>query len=179
MMAFFNRYSWKQKNKFLWWGSLLFLVLAYQLSIKKTLSLQQEYRGALGQQVKSQEAAAELAGLKQRIGTMNYDKADRGAGATMVKTEQLNSIATMAEQYQLNLTEVPVTTTVSSNGLQVHYEVYGLQGTYGNLLKGWHMIEQDKSMNLVNVSFRKETNAYTREMELKMYLTTAYTSNLE
>lgn len=174
MKGFFAKYTWQQKNKWLWWGALLFLFIVYQMSIKKTLELRSAYRAANAVQANTQQKEMELSQLKarmQKIGSVGLVGASDNGN---VKVNMLNIVASAAENNGLVIKDVPPTKAVTADGLTVNYDEYCLVGSYKELLQCWYEIEKGKELNLVNVAFRKEANALTKAPELKMYLTTAY-----
>lgn len=174
MKGFWATYTWRQKNRFLWWGSLLFLFIVYQMSVKKTLALRSAYCQASTAQVNMQQKEMELSRLKarkQQVGRVGaIDETNKGN----LKASMLNLVASAADNNQLVIKDVPATKTVAADGLTVNYDEYCIMGSYDKLLQCWYEIEKSKELNMVSVSFRKENNALTKEPELKMYLTTAY-----
>lgn len=174
MKGFWTTYTWQQKNKWLWWGALLFLFIVYQMSIKKTLELRSAYHTARAAQANTQQKETELSQLRarmQKVGSAGFMNASDKGNA---KVNMLNIVASAAESNGLVIKDVPPTKAVTAEGLTVNYDEYCLVGSYNDLLQCWYEIEKGKELNLVNVAFRKELNALTRAAELKMYLTTAY-----
>lgn len=176
MKSFFDNYSWKQKNTFLWWGALLFAFIVYQASIKHTLTLRSTYRNATSLKIANAQTEQELATLKERLShngfNLTYDEQD-------IKAYTLHQVALAAENNRLNVKNVPVTRTISADGLQVHYDAYDLTGSYHDLLKGWYALEQDQKITIVSISFKKENHSVSRQPELKMGLITAHVSREE
>jgi|GEM_PF-1973051 len=179
MKTFFNRYTWKQKNKGLWWGALVFLFIVYQASIKETLAVREAYQQAEQSLAESGQQEQELNRLKARAAKLRLGRNGQAEGAGNLKVNMLALVSAAAEENGIAIKDVPATQTIKANGLEVHYDAYCLLGSYDKLLQCWYELEKGEELNLVNVAFKKELNVQTRQPELKMYLTTAYVGEIK
>jgi len=173
MMKFFNRYSWQQKNRGLWWGALVFLFVVYQLSISNTWALRTAYRDATLALSASEQQAQQLAQLRTRAAQL-IGKEHPADSTQHTAVDQWGTVAATAAQYDVLVKTVPQTQTAAADGLTVHYDQYGLTGSYDDLLQCWYELEKKGEMNIVHVAFKKVMNVQTKEAELNMYITTAY-----
>ena len=178
MNAFFDRYDWWMKNRFLWGAALVLLVLCYQLALKPTLRLRDEYRALkAGEQVREANLRRleELRTKAQQTGWPVGEAAD----AEHDRRPESERIALLAQQRQVTVRNLPVpervgaaTTAPGAAGWHVDYTTYRLAGDFIGLLTLLHAVEQQEDINLLSAAFVKQPNAATREPELILLLRT-------
>ncbi|MEC3882038.1 hypothetical protein [Parapedobacter sp. 10938] len=177
-MGFLNRYDWHMKSRFLWVGGLVFLIACYQLAIKPTIRLRDEYRALkAGEQVREANTLRlnELRTKAQQTGTLAGGVTD---GARDKRSEP-ERIAMMAQKQGVAVRNLPAperlgtaNPTSGAASWYVDYSTYRLEGGFTGLLQVLRDVEQQADINLLSTSFVKQSNPATREPELNLLLRT-------
>lgn len=178
MKGLVDRYDWRMKNRFLWVGALVFLVACYQLAVKPTLRLRDEYRTLkAGEHVReaNMQRVSELRMKAQQTGAL----ASGTAAATYDKRPEPERIASLAQQHGVAVRSLPAPerlgtgdSALGGTGWYVDYSSYRLEGGFKALLHVLRDVEQQADINLLSTSFVKQPNAATREPELILLLRT-------
>ena len=178
MKDFFDRYNWRMKNRFLWVGGFVFMIACYQLAIKPTLRLRDEYRTLkAGEHVREAniQRLNELRQKAQQTGSLVDGATDAGHD----KRPEPERIAILAQQQGVTVRSLPaperlgtVNPELGETGWYVDYSTYRLEGGFMGLLNVLHGVEQQSGINLLSTAFMKQPSPATREPELILLLRT-------
>lgn len=173
MRQFFDRYDWRTKNRILWGASVLFLLACYQLAIKPTLALRQEYNMQRAGEAARQANVAELTRLRaevQQAGPLFERNATDSAVTTALSEPE--RIALMAQRRGVSVRSLPAPELLGAQTLHVYYTEYQLEGLFSGLLQLLQDVERQRGINLLSASFVKQPNPTTRMPELLLQLRT-------
>lgn len=173
MKQFFDRYDWRTKNRILWGGAMVFLLLSYQLAIKPTMGLRGEFNTLQAGETARQANMGVLAQLRakaQQAGPLSGKEAsDTAATAVLSEPER---IALMAQHHGVSVRSLPAPELLGTETLQVFYTEYHVEGLFAGLLQLLHDVERQEGINLLSAAFVKQPNPSTRVPELLLQLRT-------
>ncbi|WP_257667130.1 hypothetical protein [Parapedobacter tibetensis] len=173
MMQRFDRYDWRTKNRLLWGVALLFLLACYQLAIKPTLRLREEYKALEAGEAARQANLQVLEQLRTKARQVGdrlvIDATDAGRDTTTSEPER---IALMAQYHGVNVRNLPSPERLGAETLRIHYTEYQLEGAFTGLLQVLHDVERQQNINLLSASFVKQPNPTSRAPELLLQLRT-------
>jgi len=172
MMPFLDRYSWHTKNRLLWVGALLFLLLCYQLAIKPTLRLRADYKSAQEGKATQQANQALLSRLRsqaKQAGVL-FDGNMPTADSLLSEPER---IAALAQHHGTAMRSMPAPQRLGAEtSLHMDYTEYQMEGSFLNLLQVLHDIERQENLHVLSASFVKQPNPSTRVPELLLQVRT-------
>lgn len=179
-MNWLNKYTWQQRNKGLLVGAIVFLLLAYQLSIRKTIALRNQYYSHLERQELNTLQAAELQRLKSSFngGTGAANMLDPGSTGS-IRTQYFGLMAKVADTHGLELTALPESVTARSESLVLNFDTFTFTGSFHNLLSAWNEVEAQPDVKLISCAIKKERNPESRQPELNLYITLAYATKAD
>lgn len=157
--------TWRQKNKILLVGSLLFAILIYQQAIRKTIELRNHVARQSDNVVSGQQLQEEW--TKLQAVSRQLDGVLQATG----KDVQL-LVYQWAEASGSRVVRIPVPLRQEEQGISLLYQDYGLEGRFAELLRALHYLERDDEVNLVHASFRKELDSQTRQPQLRLHIIT-------
>lgn len=177
-MQFFDRYDWRTKNRILWGAAILFLLASYQLAIRPTLGLREEYNtlqaGETARQVNI-ETLTRLRAKTQQAGQL-FETGGNDADTTASLSEP-ERIALMAQQHGVSVRSLPAPELLGTETLHVFYTEYHVEGPFTGLLQLLHDAERQQGVNLLSAAFVKQPNPTTRMPELLLQLRTVRVAN--
>lgn len=167
-MAFWDKYTWKQRLQALWVFIPLFCLLVYQLSIRPTLALWKQYRAGERATQTIQRDMQELADLQRRwrMSSGTYTAADSSFSS---EKERLSALADLAGVRVLRLPE-PDRFDEGRFSLSIVRSQY--EGHFHQLLTLLHGVEQQTDIQVLNAGFVLRTNTLSRTPELQLDLNT-------
>ncbi|MFC3197340.1 hypothetical protein ACFOET_06925 [Parapedobacter deserti] len=172
MIAFFDRYDWRIKNRLLWAVAALFLVACYQLAVKPTLALRREYHVQRAGEAKRQANLLVLDQLRdqaRRAGRLFAVDTSATGDTALSEPER---IALMAQHCGVHVRSLPAPERLGAETLHLYYTEYQLGGGFEGLLRLLRDVEGQQGINLLSASFVKRAHSTTRAPELLLQLRT-------
>jgi len=172
MISFFNRYSWHTKNRLLWAGALVFLLLSYQLAVKPTLRLRTEYKSLQDGEAARQANLALLNQLRAGANRTGHLFASSTAESDSALSEP-ERIAAVTQHHGAAMRSMPVPKRLGAEtSLHLDYTEYQMEGNFSRLLQVLHDIERQQDLHVLSASFVKQPNPSTRAPELLLQVRT-------
>ncbi|MEC3882003.1 hypothetical protein [Parapedobacter sp. 10938] len=173
MMPLFERYSWHKKYRLLWAGAVLFCLLAYQLAIRPTLRIRDEYRAIVAGETAMQANLKKLADLRNDAFEIDHlldDTVVKGlSGKRLPEPEQ---IVHYAGNNNTQVRKLPVPEWLGTANLRLGYTEYELEGRFIDLLKLLRDVERYQGIHTLGADFKKQLNPTSRTPELILKLRT-------
>ncbi len=169
MIAQWAAYTWKKKNRILWAGSVVFLLLVWLLAVRPTLTLRSTYmelrEGAAGKDA----ALAQLQMLRGKAAEMRlHEKAD---GNQQDKPE-VEWMAGWAASQGVRLLQIPLPDRLTAHDVTVNFQAYKLEGGFKQLLRFLEAVGKERQIRVLSAVFRKELDPHTRLPRLCLQLHT-------
>ncbi len=160
--------TYKSKNILLITGFILVLVLSYQLTISKTVTLKQEYNTLKKEAQLFKNTPKQLSLLKQKQkyydSLLNKHQIKSGS----IQNNLLKTINTYAYNNKLKVIRFLEPHTSKSNDLIIKTHQFTVQGDYNTILKLIHRLEQQtKFGEIINLHFYKKKNFKTNTYYLQ------------
>ena len=164
----FSNLTYQQKNKFLIVGALLFLVLAYVLTLSttkemffKNLKLKEDVERSLNAPAQIIKYKEELSKTKQIFGNNTDDE-------FKFQDTLLTFVTPYCDVNNVLLREFPAPHKMQSGGFEVQTTVFTVEGTLHKLLRLVYELEQKHRVGrIAGVKFFSEENRKTKELRLQ------------
>jgi hypothetical protein len=158
-----KNFSYRQKNRLLIWGSLVFFIIVYFLSIRNTIALFKE-NGLLKRQIEvAQTAPEQIADLKAASGIFEK-RFEALQNQENFKKQLLTHVGEICSQNKLILKGFSEAESFEDNGLIIENHVIDLQGNYHDLVKAVHELEQQSGAGrIVSARFNIERDRRTKK----------------
>jgi hypothetical protein len=164
----FSNLTYQQKNKFLIAGAILFLVLAYVLTLSttkemffKNLKLQEDVERSLNAPAQIIKYKEELSKTKQIFGNNTDDE-------FKFQDTLLTFVTPYCDVNNVLLREFPAPHKMQSGGFEVQTTVFTVEGTFHKLLRLVYELEQKHRVGrIAGVKFFSEENRKTKELRLR------------
>ncbi|OOQ58324.1 hypothetical protein [Mucilaginibacter pedocola] len=168
-MELLNRY----RKYWITAGTLLVLLLCYQLAFKKTIAASQLY-SRLSQQVTANDGLSlQPAFLERQYQTITALASSYHVDTANYRTQLLSKLAPLADSCHITLINIPKSNT-SADGRITRQQI-GAKGDFFSLLRFYALAEKQKGTGMASsVSWKKpdadnHTDKKAGEIELTMY----------
>lgn len=165
-------WSYRKKNKALVFTAMLFLVLAYMLSIKRTIAVYREANVLESQSELAVNAPEKAAGLeKQLAGIDNLLGMQPQAGN--VQQMLLGVITGYCKERNTVLREFPKTVYHEEKDFIVETNVFTVEGSFSQLLKLVYLLEQENHIGKISSArffIKKDPKTHTTALNATIYL---------
>lgn len=167
----FNQLTYRNKNRLLGGGIVVFCILIYQLSISEAIEQKRAYENALQQAQQMANAPQEIASLQkelalldQSLGSINGDTAD-------IPQLILERVSSYCKKKGTELKLFPGVTTIQEQNYNVETTKFVVEGNFIDLLHLVYAFEQHYNLGkVVAVEFNLETELRTRRDHLEATL---------
>ncbi|AFD06641.1 hypothetical protein [Solitalea canadensis] len=146
----FNTIPFKQKNKYLKFGSVILLLFIWQFSIRNTINLRAEVNTQLQFNNQNSGNISQYYQLKDRLRKLN-SLLNAGQSANQTKG-QLSTISDLATEEKVKVVAIPFTGADSTKRIFAKTE---LQGDFIHLLRFLDKYEAVSKSGISTVSFLK------------------------
>jgi cell division protein FtsB len=140
----FNKLTYRHKNRIMVWGSLLFLVVIYMFSIRRTINLIGENKTLRGQIEVAHSAPGQIEELKAASGIFER-QIDALENQEVFRTQLLNNVGDICKNNLLILKGFNEAGSFEENGLVIENHLIDLQGEYPDLVKAIYELEKHTS----------------------------------
>ena len=173
----FDLKSYKNKNKLLIAGSVLFGILAYFMSFGKTLDLYMQNKDLDKKAALSQNAPEEIKNLKKQLGVYEAKMRKFGQDSLSKDEYRLNILTQLCKENNVVMVSLPESFFQKEATESIETQEIKLRGTFIDLLKLVYTIEYKTSLGmLASVKFATEEDRKVRIQYLYSYL---YIQNLK
>ena len=172
MIPYFDRYHWRTRNRLLWAGALLFMLICYHLAVKPMLRLRADYKRVQAGDATRQANLALLGQLRaqaNRAGNL-FEVNTAGRDSLLSEPER---IAALAQHRGTVMRSVPAPQQLGAeSSLYLDYTEYQMGGDFLSLLQVLHDIEGQQDLHVLSASFVKQSNQNARVPELLLQVRT-------
>ncbi|KOY84384.1 hypothetical protein AD998_21195 [bacterium 336/3] len=173
----FDLKSYRNKNKLLIIGSILFVILAYFLSFSKTLDLYIQNKGLEKKAILSQNAPEKIRNLKKQLGIYEAKMQKFGQDSLSKDEYRLNILTQLCKENNVVMVSLPESFFQKEATESIETQEIKLRGNFIDLLKLIYTIEYKTSLGmLASVKFVTEEDRRMRVQYLYAYL---YIQNLK
>jgi hypothetical protein len=166
---------YKKRLYLLLFGGLVFLLICYNLTFKKTISEIVSVKENNLQLASLQAAPLELQLLDKKLkaleGNLNYNLEDENNQEVLL----LEKTTTLIKPSNLRITELPKTDVYSADGFIVKTQQIVIRGSFSELLTFLHSVERDQTLgNICSVDFysQKDVKSGVNNLKMKIYFQT-------
>jgi hypothetical protein len=160
-----KRLTYGVKNKLLLIGGVVFLIIIYQVSIKKTIDL----NGECGELEQKLENASNAPGKMIELQKLNIQM-DRLLGQSNdndVSQSLLSIVTNYCHENEITLEEFPKPILNSDRGTTVETNIITIEGGFNKLLKLVYLFEQHyKTGKVVSVHYKTKRDFTARKSSL-------------
>jgi len=173
----FKNLTYKQKNKYLLIGFVLFLFLSYFMAISDTLAEWSAYGKLEKQASRLDETPQQLRGLQMKLKGLNYLIENKQRSHDGVHASLLNVITTYCDENSILLREYPGSRENIQNDLVIETNIFEVQGSYLKLLNLVYLLEQKQRIGKVaSVKFQSKKDMQSKQQILTV---TMYVQNVK
>jgi hypothetical protein len=148
--SYFNIESYKQKNKYLLIGGVIFAVIIYMLAIRPTIDAYQQKKVLEQKLVQAKSAPQRMAGLETRLAFINSKVSSYLIDSTRNQEDILHAVSTFCQKNNLTLNEFPVTTYEEQTDFTIETNVVVAEGSFSNLVRLVYELEHKNKVGKVN-----------------------------
>jgi hypothetical protein len=173
----FKKLSYKRKNKYLLAGIILFMLISYQLALKKTFQLMHNVSEMETQAKAASDAPLKTEELKKQV--KEIENIIGGSNMISENNQQLilGLVSSFCSKNNLVLQELPKTKSYNENNILVETNYLVVEGDFIKLLLLLNMLEHNKGAGRVSSSrFQSKKNLRTKKTEL---ILTIYIQNIK
>jgi len=154
--------SYQQKTKALLFGSVLFLLLIYTVSIKPTINLYRDIGMLKNKSAQAVEAPARIAKIKNELEQLQGNTFNLNN-----KEALLGEITRFCEENKLLIVNLPIASTYEEGNYEVESRKLDVQGSFNDILGLVYLIEYEKSLGVVSsLSFIRKKDPRTKKNKL-------------
>ena len=169
--------TYRQKNKYLMIGFLLFLVLSYVMAISDTLGVFFAYSDLQKKEQQMTHAPQELKDLQVKLRGLNYLIETKQKNTAGVHASLLNVITAYCDENNVLLREYPGSQENTQNDLVIETNIFEVQGPFFKLLDLVYLLEQKQRIGKVaSVKFQTKRDMQTHD---NMLTVTIYIQNIK
>jgi len=159
--------SYKKKVLYLLAGLLIFMIIGYQFSIKRTLQLRQEYKEYRKQINSISNAPQKIGKLRQRINNIESTINTSSVKGKNYQENILEACGSFCRRYELTLKEFPKTHIYTQDDYHIETNIVRIQGTFKGIVRLIYYLECEKQVgNLVSVRFKTHKDRRTERTYL-------------
>lgn len=167
----FKNRSYKEKNKLLLIGAILFIILAYWMAVGRTVSLYQEIIHLRAQVDSVQRAPSSIMRLRHQLRMYEASLAQFGNSSQNWEDHLLHEVAEVCQQNRVTLIQLPPPQIEEQSAYLVYTRGLKIEGKYRALVQALHALEKKKSIGRINsVRFALEVDRNTRTTYLFAYV---------
>lgn len=166
--------SWKQKNRLLFAGGFVLLWAVYSFAISNTLELRRECMGLRQQLDSASSAPSRLAALKQEFQQIET-ATNSNDTSTILHDRLLGIVANYCQQHNSVLRDFASPVCYRQQEWLIETHPIVVEGTFLNLLKLVHQLEQEKVGKIISVDFHSRRDNKTQTLSLTA---TIYVQNI-
>jgi hypothetical protein len=146
-----------KKNKYLILGTLVMLFLSYQLALKKTWVLKNEYEQKLLEQHNTSNANEQLAYLHRKEKALNKKLLDLNINDTSIENNLLKFLHEKCLKQEVKLIQFKAPHVSVNEKGKIITHIFQLEGKYTGILKVLNAIENNGSFGAVeHLSYDKK-----------------------
>lgn len=165
-----DSYTWRQKVRALWMAGAVFLLLVYQLSVKPTLRLREQYQAGLRDRVNAEENRQTLRDLQKKW--QESAGAFSGPHPQAVFSSEKETLSFLADTNSVTVLALPEPAQYDEGNFHLFLVASQYEGSFHNLLALLHSVEKSPDVQLLNAAFTSRTNPISRMRELHLDLNT-------
>ena len=160
--------SYRKKNIILILSFVVVCFLAYQLAIKNTLDLKEQYYSIKDSQQNEQNIRTKIGQLSAQKRYLDSLVAVNKITTTNLQNELLVRLNSLCDKHQCEIINFEEPHVDSLRGIENTYHQFGLKGNYKQIINTIYDLEYDRNLGqLVSVQFLKKRD-YKRN---RVYLT--------
>ncbi len=161
----------KSKNILLIVGFLLVLFLSFKLAISKTINLKKEYHTLKHEELLLKNTPKQLSLLKQKQKYYDSILNKYQIKGSSIQNNLLKAINALANSNELKVVHFLEPHITKNNDLSIKTYQFTIEGDYNNILKLiYHLEQQTKFGEVINLSFEKKKNFRTRKYYLQAHI---------
>ena len=169
--------TYKKKNTFLLYGSLLFAFVFYLMFVSDTLEIRSACSSLKQQLELAQDAPQKVVVYENRLKKMESQLGITATGTDSlngdVQQALLNTVTNYCQSNSLILREFPSAIQNRENDLSVQTNIFVVEGGFVRILKLLYALEQEKTLGKVgSVDFqsRKDYKTQTFALSAKVFI---------
>jgi len=165
----FNQFTYRQKNRYLLIGTLVFALIAYMTTISNTVHLYSDNNRLLAKIGKAENAPVAIAGLRQSLEGLNNKLNHYLIDTTKDQQHLLEVVSEFCHQHKLTVKELPQRKISKEKDFTIITSVLKIEGNYNNLLQLLHELEYTQKLGrLSSVSWKSYVDTKTKKTVLYM-----------
>ena len=159
--------TYRNRNIVLAGVTLLFTILAYQLSIKEAIERKQAYEEAISQSAKLAGAPQQMEELRKKIMTLDQSLGNLNGDTTDLPQLILEKVSTYCKKNGTELKKFPGVSRTDEQNYQLETTQFVVKGNFIDLLKLVYGFEQEYNLGkLVSVEFNIQKELRSRKQYL-------------
>ena len=171
----FKQLSYRKKNRILLVGSLLSILLIYELAIKKTIIAYANCKQMEVQLQTANDAPKMMNELRRKNAKMDLLLGNEGKYAD-IQQSILGVVTDYCNANNLVLEQFPTPSVENNNGITIETNIITIEGEFGQLLNLIYLFEQKyKIGKVVSVNYKVKQDNLTRQIKLNV---TIYLQNI-
>lgn len=172
----FKDLTYKQKNRYLLIGTLVFVLVAYFTTIRNTIQLYQDNKRLKERIIRAENAPAGIAELRISLDGLNEKLNNYLIDTTREQEHTLEVVSEFCHRKNLKVKELPQRKVTDENDFTIVTSVLKIEGNYNNLLRLIQELEYEQKLGrLSSVSWRSYIDNKTKRTILYM---TVYLQNI-
>lgn len=161
--------SYKKKFCFLVSGSLIFLIISFNLAFKRTISEIKSYGASKMQLVSLHDAPMQLQLLEKRLLGINENLKMTSKNERNQEIYLLERANLLIKGSNLRITELPKNNVNTKDGFLIKTQQLVIQGSFNELLRILYSFEKDQTIgNVCSVDFYSQQDLKSGRNILKM-----------
>jgi hypothetical protein len=165
-------WTYRKKNKALLAAGVILLLLAYLLSIKRTIAVYREVSALASESELAANAPAKAAALEKQLREID-DLLGTQHRTDDIQQSLLGTITEYCKEHNTVLREFPKTVYHEEKDLAVETNVFTVEGSFARLLRLVYLLEQEsRSGRISSAKFfmKKDPKTHTSALNVTIYL---------
>lgn len=165
----FKDLTYKQKNKYLLLGALLFAIVAYVTTISNTVKLYKDNTKLESRIGKAENAPSGIADLRRALEGLNGKLNDYLIDTTKEQEHTLEVVSEFCSKKRLVVKELPKRTVTTEKDFTIITSILKIEGSYVELLRLLNELEYVQKLGRVSsVSWKSSIDSKTKRTVLSM-----------